>query len=98
MAPLAEAEFDSIGDLLVSLGGISPSRVRFKPAPGSATVADVIRLLNRHKRKFELVDGTLVEKIMGAKESFVGIDVAFLLKEWNRANGNGGWFSVPTGR
>jgi Uma2 family endonuclease len=87
---LEETEFDSIGDLLASLGGISPSRVRFKPAPGTATVDDVVRLLNRHKRKFELVDGTLVEKIMGAKESFVGIDIAFLLKDWNRANGNVG--------
>jgi len=79
---------ESIGDLLAELGGVSPDRVRLRPAPGTATVKDVVRLLHKHKRKFELVDGTLVEKPMGAKESFLAIELGFVLKEWNRANGN----------
>lgn len=57
--------FEMVGELLESLGGVSASRVRLTPAPGTATVRDVARLLDRHERKFELVDGTLVEKVMG---------------------------------
>jgi Uma2 family endonuclease len=50
------------------------------PAPGTATVNDVIHFLNRENRIFELVDGTLVEKVMGAKESFVAMDLGYLIK------------------
>ena len=87
---LAELEFgsESMGQLLVNLGGVSPDRVRLYPAPGTATVGDVVRLLNLYKRKFELIDGTLVEKIMGAKESFVALELVFALKIWNAENGN----------
>ena len=84
------AEFEMIDDLLTSLGGVSPKRVRLTPTPGTATVRDVIRLLDIHKRKFELVDGTLVEKVMGAKESFIAIRVAVRLSQWNDAAGNVG--------
>jgi Uma2 family endonuclease len=82
------AQFEMMGDLLDSLGGISAGRVRLTPAPGTATVRDVARLLDRHKRKFELVDGTLVEKIMGQKEAYIAIEIAFVLKTWNAAAGN----------
>ena len=87
---LAKAEFDTLGDLLVSLGGISPNRVCWSPRPGTATVRDVVWLRDKTKRLYELVDGTLVEKIMGAKESFVGVEISFLLKSWIRDNGNRG--------
>jgi Uma2 family endonuclease len=80
-------QFEMIDDLLTSLGGVSPKRVRLKPTPGTATVPDVVRLLHRHKRKFELVDGTLVEKVMGYRESVVALEIGFLLKQWNRAAG-----------
>ena len=32
----------TIDDLLEHLGGISPSRVRFRPVPGTATEADLV--------------------------------------------------------
>jgi Uma2 family endonuclease len=89
-AAIADAEFDSIDDLLVSLGRISPKRLRYRPAPGTATVRDVVRLLDSTQRLYELVDGTLVEKVMGAPESFVAVEVSFLLKAWNRDHGNPG--------
>jgi Uma2 family endonuclease len=89
-APPVEAEFDSLDDLLVNLGGISPKRVRFKPAPGTATVDDVVRLRNRTRRLYELVDETLVEKVMGAPESFVAVELSYALKSWNREHGNPG--------
>ena len=60
---------DTVGELLEQLGGINPRRVRLKPAPGQATEKDLLRLLNRDNRLFELVDGTLVEKVAGFKES-----------------------------
>jgi Uma2 family endonuclease len=87
---LADLEFDSIDDLLVSLGGISPRRLRFRPAPGSATVADVVRLRDTTRRIYELVDGTLVEKIMGAQESFVVMQLSKYVQRWNDDNGNHG--------
>src|SRR5688572_24742737 len=93
----ATAEFEMMGDLLESLGGISASRVRLTPAPGTATVRDVIRLLDRHKRKFELVNGTLVEKVMGLGESVVAIEIGFVLKEWNRSAGNVGMIAGADG-
>src|SRR5207253_182436 len=71
MATKPAVRFETMDELLRSLGGISPTRVRMIPTPGTATVRDVASLLDRHERKFELVDGTLVEKIMGQKESFV---------------------------
>jgi Uma2 family endonuclease len=89
-ADLAETELDSIDDLLVSLGGVSPKRVRLTPPPGTATVKDVVRLRNKTRRLYELVDGTLVEKVMGVKESFVAVEVAALLKTWNREHNNVG--------
>lgn len=86
----ADSDLSSLGDVLQGLGGIPPSRVKLLPTPGTATVRDVARLLNKTDRLYELVDGTLVEKIMGAPESFVAIEVSFLLKAWNRERGNVG--------
>jgi Uma2 family endonuclease len=80
--------FETLDDLLDSLGGVSPKRVRLMPPPGTATEKDVIRLYEKHKRLFELVDGTLVEKVVGAKESFVAIRLAIILGNWNDGHGN----------
>ena len=44
---------------LADLGNVPASRVRFVPAPGTATMEDVIRLSESEGRLFELVDGTL---------------------------------------
>ena len=60
---------ESIGDLLERLGGVSPSRVRLRPWPGTATEADVIAIEARENRLCELIDGVLVEKGMGYTES-----------------------------
>ena len=50
-------------------GGILPRRVRFRPLPGTATEEDVIKIHDREHRLVELVDGVLVEKVMGYWES-----------------------------
>jgi Uma2 family endonuclease len=60
-----------IADLLQHLGDIDPKRIRLDPPPGRATVRDLIRVNDRQDRPCELVDGVLVEKAVGAKESYL---------------------------
>jgi hypothetical protein len=69
----------TLADVLLQLGGISPRRIRFHPAPGTATEQDVIKIRDRERRLFELVDGVLVEKVMGYWESALAIELARLL-------------------
>jgi Uma2 family endonuclease len=56
-------------DFLERLGGVSPGRIRMNPHPGTATLDDVVRIERQENRLFELVDGVLVEKVMGFTES-----------------------------
>lgn len=63
----------SLADILDHLGGISPKRIRFDPPPGRATEKDLIAILDHEDRLYELVEGTLVEKIMGYPESHVAM-------------------------
>ncbi len=90
-------QFEMFGELLERLGGISPNRVCLKPAPGTATEKDVIRLLHREKRKFELVDGTLVEKVMGLKESAIASELGRLVGNWNVEKGDLGMVAGADG-
>ena len=69
----------TLADVLQQLGGISPRRIRFRPAPGTATEEDVVKIRDRERRLFELVDGILVEKVMGYWESVLAIELARLL-------------------
>src|SRR4051812_26702978 len=66
-------------DLLDRLGNVPPERIRMQPAPGTATEADVLSLLDGGDRLFELVDGVLVEKAMGLYESVVAAVLIRLL-------------------
>jgi Uma2 family endonuclease len=45
------------------------------PIPGTATERDVLAVERREGRLCELVDGILVEKIMGSPESFLAIEI-----------------------
>jgi len=60
----------TLADVLRDLG-VSPKRIRMKPAPGKATEADLIRIRTHEKRIYELVYGVLVEKIMGAPQACI---------------------------
>jgi Uma2 family endonuclease len=71
----------SIGDVLTQMPGISPDRIRLNPAPGSATEADVLEIHRREKRLCELIDGVLVEKPMGLRESVLAVALAGLLRQ-----------------
>jgi Uma2 family endonuclease len=69
-----------IADLLRQLGGISPDRVRLSPLPGTAVEQDVLDIQANEGRLCELVDGTLVEKPMGLRESVLGLAIAGALR------------------
>ena len=72
-------EVQTLADLLGRLGDVAPDRVRVHPSLGAATEADVIEVRSREKRLCELVDGVLVEKAMGFRESaLAGVILAFL--------------------
>ncbi len=78
----AVAQELTLADVLQQLGGISPRRVRFRPAPGTASEEDVIKIRDRERRLFELIDGVLVEKVMGYWESVLAIELAGLLRDF----------------
>jgi hypothetical protein len=50
--------------------------VRLKPVPGRARERDVLAVERREGRLCELVDGTLVEKVMGSPESYLAVELA----------------------
>jgi Uma2 family endonuclease len=69
----------TMADLLKHFGGISPRRIRLHPAPGTATEQDVIDIQDHEDRLYELVDGVLVEKIMGFSESYLAVQIIHFL-------------------
>ena len=66
----------SLADLLRDLGEIPPERVRRHPPPGTATIQDLLKPGNS---LCELIDGTLVEKPMGIRESVLTLFLVELL-------------------
>jgi Uma2 family endonuclease len=75
--PRSAVPFENVAEMLEQLGNIDPRRVRSWPPPGKATEKDVIRILDRENRRYELIDGVLVEKVMGLKESFLAVEILF---------------------
>jgi Uma2 family endonuclease len=66
-------------DLASRFGPMPLSRIRFVPFPGTATEQDVLAIHDREDRLCELVDGILVEKVMGIRESFLAAILIRLL-------------------
>jgi len=65
---------ETVADLIAQLGDIPPSRIRLHPPLGTATEEDVLRLeAAPNKRLCELIDGVLVEKVMGLPESLLAV-------------------------
>lgn len=85
MATVTEPTLDEIltlDDLLEHLGGIAPSRVLYRPLPGTATESDLIAANERKLSIYELVEGVLVEKGMGKLESFLAGTIFAILREF----------------
>jgi Uma2 family endonuclease len=78
-ATLGAAEIKTLADLRTRMGGIPLDRIRFHPAPGTATEKDVLEAERRENRLCELVDGTLVEKTVGFDESRLAAQLVYLI-------------------
>ena len=61
----------TVADLLDRFGPIPVARIRQDPPPGEATEEDVVEIHDRENRLYELIDGVLVEKAMGAYEGYL---------------------------
>jgi Uma2 family endonuclease len=66
----------TVADVLARVGNVPPERIRVNPAPGTATIQDVIDLDDHQDRICELVDGILLEKTMGFEESNLALVLA----------------------
>lgn len=65
---------ETLDDLFQRVGQVPFGRVRLQPPPGTATEADVLSGLNKqHKQLCELIDGVLVEKTVGFRESLLAV-------------------------
>lgn len=69
----ATPPIETLADLVESLGGVGLDRIRMNPSPGTAIEQDVVDIEARENRLFELVDGALVEKVMGYRESLLAL-------------------------
>lgn len=88
---------ETFADLLARLGDISPERVLVRPPPGTAKEADVIVALEApRKRICELIDGVLVEKTSGLRESVLTVHLATFLGTFMRPD-NLGVLTGPDG-
>lgn len=65
--------FENGAEWLRALGDVPLKRVVFDPWPGTASEADLLRLVERDKRLCELIDGTLVEKSLGFWEARIAM-------------------------
>jgi Uma2 family endonuclease len=63
--------FANAAELVQRLGNIPLERICFTPPPGTATERDLLTAMRRNDRLYELVDGTLVEKTTGLRESMI---------------------------
>jgi Uma2 family endonuclease len=72
----------TLADVVERLGSIPLERIPARPAPGTATEADVLARPVGEKRLYELVDGVLVEKPMGFYESRLAVVLSRLLEEF----------------
>ena len=76
-------QLETLADMLERLGNVPLERIRLHPFPGTATVADVIRLCDGEpKHLCELVDGVLVEKVYGHLESRLAARLLQLLQNY----------------
>lgn len=68
--------FETAAELVQRLGNIPLDRICFTPPPGMATEHDLLAARRRSGRLYELVDGTLVEKPMGLRESMIALMIS----------------------
>ncbi len=82
MSVAAPAKLDNLEDLLERLGNVPLARVRMSPPPGLATETDVLEAKSKQNKLCELVDGVLVEKGMGYRESLLAAALIEILRRY----------------
>lgn len=65
------ARLRTAADVLERVGEVLPYRVLLQPAPGTATVLDILDGVITQGRGVELVDGIIVEKPIGFEEDSI---------------------------
>jgi Uma2 family endonuclease len=71
MATATSTQWETAADLVEQLGNIPLGRIRINPIPGTATEAHLLEAEQRYNSLFELVEGVMVEKGMGYRESIL---------------------------
>ena len=85
MSTLTDTRPDTVADLIRALGDVPPHRILWTPIPGTATEADQLRLVDGEpKRLVEYIDGILVEKAMGQRESLLASLLLHLMMAYVR--------------
>ena len=72
----------TLADLVAALGHIPLDRIRYEPLPGTASEDDVLRIEASEHRLCELIEGVLVEKPMGFRESLLAVALAQFLRSF----------------
>lgn len=73
-------------DLASRFGDIPLWRICFDPPPGKATEEECVAINEKSERLCELVDGTLIEKVMGSYESLIAGNVVTEFNLYLRKN------------
>src|SRR5437588_4538764 len=60
---------ETLADLQARLGNVPLERIRFRPAPGTANLEDIIEVERIEDKLCELIAGVVVEKAAGFAES-----------------------------
>ena len=81
---------ETMADLHERLGFVPLDRIGLIPPPGLATEEDVVRYQEGEpKRLFELVDGVLLEKTVGSRESFLAASIVGAIFIYLKGNNRG---------
>ena len=79
----------TIADVRARLAGFPAWRIHTYPAPGTATEKDLLRAEARIGRICELIDGTLVEKVMASLESMLAAALIYFIHRYLDTNNLG---------
>ena len=76
--PVADAV--TAAEIVAQFGDVPLFRIVMDPAPGTATEEDIDRVKRETGRLCELIDGTLIEKAVGAESDLMGLELATLVR------------------
>lgn len=82
LTPSSAQRVWTAADLFERFGPIPLDRIRTDPPPGLATLNDAIAFNESKRGLCEFVDGVLVEKTVGAYESYLAMEIAFVIRQF----------------